>query len=436
MEIQMRTSSAPNWNAQASFGNHKKIANIPFQANQPEIAKKDSDQSKHDDSTSAKKESRWSSRKVVDAFTVTFYAALVASAIAMSKSKSPLAKAAKSLEDAKRTTTSVRKGIEEIGKQKTGEMGQTGPMYKLFSAFQKWKANSAELTNNLVYGFGTLVVMPLVILFSPIGKKDASKEDRTFTVLRQPISFATVFAIQFTFEKVFKNLMDDINKFGLLDKKCKDKKNTELFFSENRIKEALSEDLKGHGEKGSDGVERFHFNQECLDNKEKFKDELKVLKEHLEGLDTKFKRKGEAYGIKKLGKGNEFTLDEFADNIHDLISNVGENLKKPTAQDVKNPLKSTKTLEKIEHLKEMLSHYSEKIPNFEEKLTSMAKAPGRSRLLKETVVIVANCLISQALGIMMLNFVYGKMMKKYVAWKHSISQDQQTQVKGGVNNAN
>ena len=91
--------------------------------------------------------------------------------------------------------------------------------FKWGEKFNKISEQNKELFNNLIYGFGTVVVMPFVILFSPLGKKDASTEDKVFTVLRQPLSFATMFSMQLTVDKFFKNLTPKFIKKNVLEDK-------------------------------------------------------------------------------------------------------------------------------------------------------------------------------------------------------------------------
>lgn len=89
--------------------------------------------------------------------------------------------------------------VKEPGEEKLG--------YRLGNLFGDWKESGEELFNNLVYGFGTVVIMPLVILFSPFGKKKSSTEDKVFTILRQPLSFVTMFSMQLTVDKFLKGLV-------------------------------------------------------------------------------------------------------------------------------------------------------------------------------------------------------------------------------------
>lgn len=382
---------------------------------------------------SQKPKRKWTGRKVVDAFTVTAYAAIVTAAIAVKKCRS---KDLKLIEECAKKAKAKKLANGDLSYQAklyTGDHKEGGRLYRFFDKLGKWSEDSKELTNNIVYGFGTLAIMPLVILFSPIGKKDASKEDRTFTVLRQPISFATLFAVQLTFDKLFKSLADDLNKYGLLDGKKINGK--EVYFSESKMRQELYDTLRK--DKNQKEIKEFHFDEKAL---AKYKEAQKVLKEHIEGAEKDFHEGDFRFPIKKAAKGNKFTLEQFSDSIVAIIKGMGE---KPVVMkdvidsetgkvqlDSKTGKKMTETVKYFEKLQSLVAHYEKDYPTLFEKLENMAYSGMRSKALKETAAIIANSVISQALGIMMLNFVYGKMMKKVSKAKQSKEQNQVT-VNGG-----
>lgn len=329
--------------------------NTSFAAEKPEI------KAQNNQDTTKKK---FTARNAVDLATVVLYISFIAAAIAMNKAN-PVAKnqAAKAVE-------------KEVSKHPVG-LG-----YKLFDYFGNLKRNSEELTNNIVYGFGTLVVMPLVILFSPFGRKKATKEDRVFTVLRQPISFATLFTMQLTFDKIFRSLVPSLNKYKLLDG-IKGKDGKELFF---RIEQAL-DDLKQALGKNKTANEKgyFEFNKACLEDN-KYQREIEILEDHIET------------------KGNKFTLEEFIKNIKAIASAIGAAPKK----------------EDIETYMKLFDHYVKENPELAEKFRNVIYTNARGKGIREVSVVVANSIVSQALGIAMLNFLYGKMMRKYDEYKHLV----------------
>lgn len=375
---------------------------------------------------SESKQNKFPTRKIIDALTVTTYAALIMAAMAIRKCRKGIVKDIDAYADAKKTVKVLREKVDYDAKIISGEVKKGGPLYRVFNYFNQLKENSAELTNNLVYGFGTLVIMPLVILFSPIGKKDASKEDRTFTVLRQPISFATVFAAQLTFDKIFKTLIPELNKHRLLDGVKVNGK--ELYFSEDRMDEALKEILSK--DKEGKAHHAFSFNEETLNNKS-FKDILKPINLHLKGDKKEFVAENNSrIPVEIEAKGNKFTLEEFTDAIVNLIKDIGDTPVKTTRKKIGNEIEET-TIDKIKPIKQLLSHYEQKFPELFPALDNMAYSGLRSRALKESAVIIANSIASQALGIMMLNFIYGKMMKKYASVKQELTSNKTEQANGG-----
>jgi len=73
--------------------------------------------------------------------------------------------------------------------------------YKFGLNLDKLQSQSKELFNNIVYCFGSLCVVPLVVIFAPWGK-DASVRDRVTTVLRQPLSVVSMLSLQIISDKL------------------------------------------------------------------------------------------------------------------------------------------------------------------------------------------------------------------------------------------
>lgn len=340
-----------------------------------------------------KTENKWTIRKGVDVATVVTYSALLGSAIYMISNKSKFVKLVEKRHEVEKKAATITNELKETANIITGKQKEGSILYKLFDQFGKFKENSEELTNNLTYGFGTLVVMPLVILFSPIGKKDATPEDRVFTVLRQPISFATVFAMQLSFDKIFKSLLKNINKYDLL-------KGTKVNGKEVQFKKA--DTLKNLGEKIEEyrkahNIDCFQINTDC------FKDE------DLHSESVKYQKHIEEHG-------NKFTTNAVKALVNDVI---GDEYK----------ISNRVPLNKINRL---LKNYTKNPSVLTEAIEHTLNACLRTRALKEGPVIIANSLFSQALGIMMLNVIYGKMMKKYTAFKESLAQGAQQNSNGGA----
>lgn len=148
-----------------------------------------------------------------------------------------------------------------------------------------------ELFNNLIYGFGTVVIMPLVILFAPFGKKKSTPEDRLFTVLRQPLSFVTMFSMQLTVDKFFKDMVPKFVKKNSFEKDFKDQNDKiipeNLKFNSGEYKKHFSEQLKKVGGMSDESVSNLFK----IGDKETIKAELKKLpKESYEKLMPKLEK--------------------------------------------------------------------------------------------------------------------------------------------------
>lgn len=212
-----------------------------------------------------------------------------------------------------------------------------------------------ELFNNILYGIGTVAIMPAVIMWMPFGKKNSSKEDKKYAVLRQPLSFGTMFAIQLTNDKLFKiwnkNIIDQnlAEDKSILDKDGKFLKNAE-------------------GKISDDVLDKIKYNPAPL--KEKFKDECKKYKFVMTDTEEK----------------TFFNIKDPKLQINELKKMIGEKIK---STDIKNAEES---------LVKSFSRYS--------------AVSGKGKLASEVVKITNNVIISQVIGCTALNVIYGKMMKR------------------------
>ena len=117
---------------------------------------------------------------------------------------------------AKENIAHAREGLDE--KEGLSWLG------KKFYSLGNWVQNATnkfgkELFNNFIYAFGTLVVMPTVVLLSPTKKEDSKKGDKFFTILRQPFSVAATLIMQYTFDKVLNKKLPDVIKHNMLENK-------------------------------------------------------------------------------------------------------------------------------------------------------------------------------------------------------------------------
>ena len=192
--------------------------------------------------------------------------------------------------------------------------------------------------------------MPLVINFSPFGKKNSSKEDKKYATLRQPLSFATMFSIQLTNDKMFKRWTNAIMDQNLLET---DK--VKAAIKENKVETVLDDIKYADGE----------------------------LKKHFERVANEL-----------LGKG-ELSADE-----------------KAVLYKMKNAEMQHKTLEGFLKDTSKRTVSSENIENILKHFDRYAKAAGNKRLVGESLKILSNVIVSQFVGCTLLNVIYGKVMKK------------------------
>lgn len=244
-------------------------------------------------------------------------------------------------------------------KMTKGEMKEGNWLYKLGYKTNGLveKLGGEELSNNILYGIGTVGVMPLVIAYSPFGKKNSSKEDKKFAILRQPLSFATMFSIQLTNDKVFSRWSKSAIAQNILEDKELLKDGT------NKFKTVM----KNNKEVIDDSIlDKIKFNDGVL--KESFKEKCKEL----------------------LGDKN-------------ITSSEEEILYK-----MKDPVGQVKKLKEYLHAKSVNPETIEKVAkNFQR----YANASGKSKCVTETVKILNNVVISQVIGCTLLNVIYGKVMK-------------------------
>lgn len=123
----------------------------------------------------------------------------------------------------------VSDAIDNLKDKVTVDKSEMSKTFKMGLWFDKVSSQNKELFNNILYGVGTVVVMPLVILFAPFGKKKSSPEDKAAAVFRQPLSFATMFSMQLTVDKLFSDLVPKFIKKDSFEKDIKDAKGETIF---------------------------------------------------------------------------------------------------------------------------------------------------------------------------------------------------------------
>lgn len=235
------------------------------------------------------------------------------------------------------------------------------------------KIGSEELANNLLYGIGTVIVMPLVILFSPFGKKNSSKEDKKYAVMRQPLSFATMFSIQLTNDKVFKRWSK-----AVVDQN---------FMETDKVQKALK------AGKADTVIDEIKYNAD-------------VLKKHF--LDN----------CKHLLSPNEASKKN---NLQPEETDVLFKMKDPKLQRQKLEeylRDTTKRSVSEENVKKLLKDFDR-----------YAQAAGRNKLVTESLKIASNVIVSQFIGCTLLNVIYGKTMKHIRQTNEQKLNDKEIQAK-------
>lgn len=314
----------------------------------------------------------------------------------------------------------------------TNNESKKNNLFKFGEFMNKTKENNEELINNIIYGIGTVVIMPLVILFSPIGKKKSTKEDKFFAVARQPLSFATMFSMQLTMDKVIKKIMPNIIK-------------SNTFENDAVIKAAKTALEKGEALKAST------LNKNLL-NKIKYND--KILKEVFESTAEKLGIKKEE--IKELFKLSE---NEIKKGFRDLIQKTLRSDQKEVAglierfnnknyaQELKAKGLNRKEYKKAFSNKELsftkeLNKLIKKTKGTDKKIANTVKesikfldkyfiAKNTVKQATTSVTIAGNVIFSTIIGCTLLNVIYGKAMKA-MRPQNAPEVSQDNMAKGGV----
>jgi|GEM_PF-2743995 len=354
-------------------------------------------------------------------FALAAYTILVGSAALSIKNKAPLYKEADKLVKFNKTGQSHINQIKEIANDQKKPWG-----LKLTEKFGELQENSEELTNNMVYAFGTLVVMPFVILFSPFGKKDASKEDRIFTIFRQPLSFLTTFGAQLTVDKLVKTAIPEMRKFGLLDNIKSNGKVLE--FDDVKTKKAYSEKVKSLSERlGESGL---------ANSKKKA---VNYLKSELNTVETKMKdgnglkfslfEKPQLYArqllLKQdLNKLEEYTKEQLEKDPFKKNTNIMEFVSDKVKTAVEGP-------EKV-HYENIMDNAG--LGELKEAAHETFVVQRRNLATKNMGQVFLNSTVSQAISLIALTFIYGKMMKKVMGVKQGFADEGVRKYKEQQNN--
>lgn len=158
-----------------------------------------------------------SMKGISDIFILSSSALLIGLPLLSSFRKNKKQAVIKQVENLKSAASSIQEEFQEIG-QNT----RTAPFIQKFGCFwDKMAKNHKELTNNVIYALGVIVVEPLVILFSPFGNKKTSKKDKVNAIARLPITMLSTLSFQYSLDKFIGDLVPKLSMEGLLGEKFK-----------------------------------------------------------------------------------------------------------------------------------------------------------------------------------------------------------------------
>lgn len=357
---------------QISYGNEKSNTLILKKPKMVSFGQGPSSALLNENNDEKKKGIPW--KKITNVMGVAAFIGALTASLAYSMTRPTAEKASKSLSKSSKAFKAIAEDTElhnELKNVKTNLRFKSGLLFK------KWQGTGEELLNNLVYGFGTVIVMPLVILFSPIGKKKASKEDKMFTVLRQPLSFAMLFPMQVTVDKFFKDLVPKLVSKNALEEKDKD---------------------------GNVIPDKIKFNDDKI--KSNFKDEVGSILKNQHSLDGE-----ELKIVDSLLSASAKTAEETTTAVGKVFTNSEHTNVKALAG------KS-----------ELITDISNKLFKCMEASNAAAK---KTKLLGLVLTIAGNVLISAPVGCTALNVAYGGMMKNIGSKIPKDSPDASKPAKGG-----
>ena len=320
--------------------------------------------------------------------------------------------------DIKSIRAQIKAGIENASYAKNGvdDKAKLNGIQKAFYGIGDWvqRVNnkiSGELFNNLIYAFGTLVVMPLIVMLSPQKKENSSKGDKFFTIARQPLSVLATLTMQYTFDKVLKNKIPDVLKSNRLEDKT-------YLNSEGKF---LSKDKNGNNvinqnAKLADLLDKVKYNQNEAESILKELTEIEPKDGGLKGIFSREELENvlNDKNFKSYEKKDAKTLTKKLYAIYREKFNIGET-------ELKTEFKSKLGLPKDKDVFELLTSddleksITEKIGDEGKKVASLFKkylnVYNRNELLSQKVRVGVNVAIAAPIACTFLNVIYGKTMK-------------------------
>ena len=265
---------------------------------------------------------------------------------------------------------------------------------KAFSSMGDWFQNAkmrvgSELFNNLLYAFGTLVVMPLVVIYSPFGKKNSTKEDKQFAVLRQPLSVAATLSMQFTFDKLIDKFVPEVMKQNKFEDKL-------ILGSDGKIQYKDANGKFMH--ENFNGVK---YNFDSI--KEGFKELLKVKQEDggLKGLLTEDE-------VKELFEKRSFD-EESSSVLKDKLKEIfNERHKELDLESLDDAIENKLNFQKFKNKNHKAAEAIEKVL---EKFKQVINVLDNNKIAVQKYKTGVNVIAASIIGCTFLNVIYGKTMK-------------------------
>lgn len=316
--------------------------------------------------------------------------------------------------------------------------------YKLGEGFQDAKMKlGGELFNNLLYAIGTLVVMPIVVLFSPFGKKNSSKEDKTFAILRQPLSVAATLGMQYTFDKMIDKYVPEIIKQNHLESKSilkdgkiilKDEKGHFLHKNYEKIKYNSDEAKEGFKLWNNSEVVCKTANtaaNNVTDTKKQgifnkiwnvFKDKYKLENVQVPVVAEKLVKQGilsddEIKELFTLASFEEESATVYKEKLKNILNNKYE--KQGLHLNYLVDFYRDDDIEGIARFKEENPQVANDIKKLLNKFKKFTEVLDNNKMAGQKYKTWVNVLAASAIGCTFLNVIYGKSMK---AWKNHKSE--------------
>lgn len=165
-----------------------------------------------------KSEKKSVNSKQISDFLVLLSSALIVSVGLLASAKTKKNKTAfKDVQKVKQAANRLEGELKE-----GGTANKNAPFIQRFGCFwDRLQSNHKELTNNLIYALGVIVVEPFIVLASPFGKDKSTKKEKMTAIARLPITVFSSLCFQYSIDKFFSDLVPALSREGFLGEKFK-----------------------------------------------------------------------------------------------------------------------------------------------------------------------------------------------------------------------